>query len=108
MKPLMSEKMLQHENTVHTGTGGRSEENSGLGFKPAFLDFQTQKIYPSRFADGRLARSTADGLPTKWVGTAPLPSALCRKPPHLRIRAQRFFYTRSAAPSRQGRATSEA
>jgi hypothetical protein len=64
----MSEKQLQHENVVHTGTGGRSQESSGLGFKPAFLDFQTQKIYPSRFADGRLAPfHLLDGLPDEVV-----------------------------------------
>jgi hypothetical protein len=64
----MSEKQLQHENAVHTGTGGRSQESTGLGFKPAFLDFQTQKIYPSRFADGRLAPfHLLDGLPDEVV-----------------------------------------
>jgi len=26
-----------------------------LGFSPAFLDFQTFSVYPSRFADGALA-----------------------------------------------------
>jgi hypothetical protein len=108
----MSEKQLQHENVVHTGSGGRSQENSGLGFKPAFLDFQTQKIYPSRFADGRLAPfHLLDGLPDEVVvdratsgrvvtAKATLISGFVRNG---------FFYTRAAA-ARAARewATSEA
>jgi hypothetical protein len=96
----MSEKQLQHENVVHTGSGGRSQENSGLGFNPAFLDFQTQKIYPSRFADGRLAPfHLLDGLPDEVVvdratsgrvvtAKATLISGFVRNG---------FFYTRAAA-----------
>lgn len=100
MKPVMSEKQLQHENAAHFGTGGRSQENSGLGFKPAFLDFQTQKVYPSRFADGRLAPfHLLDGLPDEVVvdraasgrvvtAKATLISGFVRNG---------FFYTRAAA-----------
>jgi hypothetical protein len=108
----MSEKQLQHENVVHTGSGGRSQENSGLGFKPAFLDFPTQKVYPSRFADGRLAPfHLLDGLPDEVVvdraasgrvvtAKATLISGFVRNG---------FFYTRAAA-ARAARewATSEA
>ena len=36
MKPLSTER-LHEENRVHARTGGRSEDNCGLGFKPAFL-----------------------------------------------------------------------
>ena len=68
MKRLMSEQLLKRENQVHAGTGGRSQENAGLGFKPAFFDFATQTIYPSRFADGRLAPfHILDGLPEEVV-----------------------------------------
>lgn len=100
MKPVMTEKQLQHENVVHAGTGGRSQENSGLGFKPAFLDFATQRIYPSRFADGRLAPfHLLDGLPDEVVvdraasgrvvtAKATLISGFVRNG---------FFYTRAAA-----------
>lgn len=111
MKHLMSEKQLQHENVMHTGSGGRSQENSGLGFKPAFLDFQTQKIYPSRFADGRLAPfHLLDGLPDEVVvdraacgrvvtAKATLISGFVRNG---------FFYTRaSAARAAREWATSE-
>ena len=100
MKRLMTETELKRENTVHVGTGGRSQENSGLGFRPAFFDFATQRIYPSRFADGRLAPfHLLDGLPDEVVvdrsangrvvaAKATLISGFVR---------DGFFYTRTAA-----------
>lgn len=96
----MNAEILRRENIVHTGTGGRSEENSGLGFRPAFFDFATQTIYPSRFADGRLAPfHLLDGLPEEVVidrtasgrvvaAKATLISGFVRNG---------FFYTRAAA-----------
>jgi len=100
VKRLVNTEMLRRENVVHTGTGGRSEENAGLGFKPAFLDFATQIIYPSRFADGRLAPfHLLDGLPEEVV---------IDRTPNGRVIAAKatlisgfvrngFFYTRTAA-----------
>lgn len=68
MKRVMNEQALRHENILHLGTGGRSEENAGLGFRPAFYDFATQKIYPSLFANGRPAPChLLDGLPDELV-----------------------------------------
>ena len=64
----MTEVLLRQENLEHLGTGGRSQENARLGFEPAFYDFATQKIYPSRFADGRPAPvHVLDGLPEEVV-----------------------------------------
>jgi hypothetical protein len=100
VKPLMSEKQLQHENVVHTGTGGRSQDNSGLGFKPAFLDFATQRIYPSRFADGRLAPfHLLDGLPDEVVVDRSLSGRVVTAKATLISGFVRngFFYTRAAA-----------
>ncbi len=58
-----------------------------LGFRPAFLDCATMRIYPSRFADGRPApihdRST---LPDKLKATV-VPG----------FERGGFFYTRRAA-----------
>lgn len=100
MRYPMSEAALRRENLTHAGSGGRSEENAGLGFRPAFLDFATQRIYPSRFADGRPAPfHLLDGLPAEVVmdraatgrviaAKATLVSGFVRKG---------FFYTRSAA-----------
>ena len=68
MKRLLTQELLREENVRHLGTGGRSEENAGLGFHPAFYDFATQKIYASRFADGRPAPChLLDGLPDEVV-----------------------------------------
>jgi hypothetical protein len=100
VKRLMNPELLRRENTFHIGTGGRSQENTSLGFRPAFLDFATQTIYPSRFADGRLAPfHLLDGLPDEVVvdrlacgrvtaAKATLISGFVRNG---------FFYTRTAA-----------
>lgn len=100
MKSLMSEEVLKQENGIHRGTGGRSPENRDLGFRPAFLDFETQIVYPSRFADGRPAPvHVLDGLPEEVIvdrtangrvvaAKASLISGFVRNG---------FFYTRSAA-----------
>lgn len=100
MKRVMTEKQLTRENAVHLGTGGRSQENSGLGFRPAFYDFATQRIYPSRFADGRLAPfHLLDGLPDEVVADrASNGRVVCAKATLISgFVRDGFFYTRSAA-----------
>ena len=100
MKPLMSEKQLQAENVSHAGSGGRSQENAGLGFRPAFLDFETQKVYPSRFADGRLAPfHLLDGLPDEVVvDRSTSGRVVCAKATLISgFLRNGFFYTRAAA-----------
>jgi hypothetical protein len=100
MRPFMTVKQLQDENVRHAGTGGVSRGNANLGFSPAFMDFETQKIYPSRFSDGRLAPlHILDGLPDEVV--------VDRAPSGRVVRAKAtlisgfvregFFYTRAAA-----------
>jgi hypothetical protein len=70
MNMAMSEQVLQRENVEFHGTGGRSQENRSLGFRPAFLDADTTTIYPSRFADGSPAPfHLLDGLPPEVVLT---------------------------------------
>jgi hypothetical protein len=100
MKRLMNAEVLKRENQVHAGTGGRSQGNAGLGFKPAFLDFATQAIYPSRFADGRLAPfHILDGLPEEVVVDR-LPSGRVIAAKATLISGfvrNGFFYTRAAA-----------
>ncbi len=100
MKRLMNAGRLRRENLVHSGTGGRSEENSGLGFWPAFLDFATQTIYRSRFADGRLAPfHLLDGLPDEVVvDRAPSGRVIAAKATLISGFVRNgFFYTRTAA-----------
>lgn len=64
MSTAMSPLSLQRENHEFRNTGGRSEENRPLGFRPAFKDLASGCIYESRFADGRPAPfHLLDGLP---------------------------------------------
>lgn len=97
---MMSEELLKRENERHAGTGGRSQENRDLGFRPAFLDFETQIIYPSRFADGRPAPvHMLDGLPDDViVDRTPTGRVVCAKASLISGFVRNgFFYTRTAA-----------
>lgn len=68
MAMLLTECGLRRESRAHEGTGGRSEENGGYGFEPAFFDTETCRVYRSRFADGRPAPChLLDGLPGEVV-----------------------------------------
>jgi hypothetical protein len=100
VKPLMSEKQLYLENLQHAGNGGRSQESRRLGFTPAFLDFETQKVYPARFADGRAAPChVLDGLPDEVVmDRAPSGRVVTAKATLMSGFVRNgFFYTRAAA-----------
>lgn len=100
MKRVMNEKRLKHENRAHAASGGRSQANSSLGFRPAFLDFATQAIYPSRFADGRPAPlHLLDGLPNEVVVIrAPSGRVIAAKATLIAgFERNGFFYTRTAA-----------
>ncbi len=56
------------ESRRHRGSGGRSEENADLGFRPAFRDDATGEVYASCFVDGRPAPlHLYDGLPDDVV-----------------------------------------
>jgi len=60
--------LLDHENQRFGGTGGVSSHNRKAGFRPAFLDRATGRIFPSRFANGTLAPlHLLDGLPEELV-----------------------------------------
>lgn len=100
MKPMMSEQRIQQENREHAGTGGRSQENADLGFRPAFLDFETQTIYLSRFANGRPAPfHLLDGLPDDVVvDRTPQGRVVAAKATLISGFVRNgFFYTRTAA-----------
>jgi hypothetical protein len=61
---------LAEENYRHQGTAGVSADGRALGFRPAFLDQATGIVFPSRYADGRLAPfHVLDGLPRPLVVT---------------------------------------
>lgn len=68
MQERLSSTVLRGQNQRFQGTGGRSEENRGLGFRPAFMDTDTRAIYASCFADGRPAPfHLIDGLPDALI-----------------------------------------
>lgn len=68
MNTCLARERLADENARFAGTGGVSGENEDSGFSPAFCDTLTQRIYPSRLADGRAAPYHAiDGLPAEVV-----------------------------------------
>ena len=56
------------ESNLHRGSGGRSEDNADLGFRPAFRDADTGTVYSSCFFDGSPAPvHLFDGLPDDVV-----------------------------------------
>lgn len=70
MSPQLNTVVLERQNVEFSGTGGRSQENQGRGFRPAFMDVMTRVVYRSRFADGRLAPChLLDGLPDEVVAS---------------------------------------
>jgi len=68
MAQVMSEQLLQRENNAYRETGGISPRSRGYGFRPAFLDTETQVVYPCRFANGQPAPfHSLEGLPDAVV-----------------------------------------
>ena len=55
MTQTMTEGVLRQENVVFRGTGGISQENHRVGFRPAFLDSDTGIVYASCYANGEPA-----------------------------------------------------
>ncbi|MCB1909879.1 MAG: hypothetical protein KDH15_21170 [Rhodocyclaceae bacterium] len=64
----MTNSTLGLENRTFHGTGGVSAGNREEGFRPAFRDAQTGRVYASRFASGQPAPfHLLDGLPDELV-----------------------------------------
>lgn len=62
----LSAAVLRDQNRCFLNTGGRSQENGSEGFRPAYHDTDTGKIYLSCFADGRPAPiHLLEGLPAE-------------------------------------------
>jgi len=66
--PGLTPLTLADEKARWHGSSGCSAGNRGLGFRPAFLDSETGRVYLSAFADGRPAPvHLLDGLPQSLV-----------------------------------------
>lgn len=100
VKRLLNDDTLRQENALHGGTGGCSQGNAGLGFRPAFFDYATHTIHLSRFANGRTAPfHLLDGLPDEAVAIRSNTGRVIAAKATLISGFERngFFYTRSAA-----------
>lgn len=68
MPTAMSTDRLTAENRRYRDSGGVSRNNRCAGFRPAFKDHETGRVYPSCNADGTLAPfHRLDGLPSELV-----------------------------------------
>jgi hypothetical protein len=68
MNLAMTQQVLRLETSNFLGTGGVSAGNRSDGFRPAFLDTDTNTAYLSRFSDGHPAPfHLLDGLPDELV-----------------------------------------
>ena len=64
----LTHQLLHLQNPVFRGSGGVSDENRSLGFRPAFYDMETGQVHPSCFANGVSApMHLLDGLPAELV-----------------------------------------
>ena len=97
---LLNVQSLRRESERNRGTGGASHGNARFGFKPAFFDYATHTIYPSRHRDGREAAfHLLDGLPDAAVAIRSADGRVVAAKATIISGFERngFFYTRSAA-----------
>jgi hypothetical protein len=68
MSRAMTQQILRLETARFLGTGGVSAGNRRNGFRPTFMDTDTNTIYASCFSDGQAAPfHLLDGLPDELV-----------------------------------------
>lgn len=68
MKHLMSCDVPTATLVMQAGIDRHREELQALGFRPAFFDYATCTLHPSRHADGSPAQvHVLDGLPDEMV-----------------------------------------
>jgi hypothetical protein len=64
----MTPRTLEQENREYGGRGGISPENGSLGFRPAFMDLETGRVFASCFESGCPAMvHVIEGLPEDLV-----------------------------------------
>ena len=68
MSAPMTRHQIERDNQRFQGTGGISQNNQALAFRPAFRDCDTGRVELSRFATGVPApMHLLCGLPEDWV-----------------------------------------
>lgn len=68
MPRALTVEYLQRENTSFQGSGGVSDCNRELGFRPAFMDMDTGRVYVSCSREGLPAPyHRLDGLPEELI-----------------------------------------
>ncbi len=100
MKELTSRRCLEEENASQADASPGSAENADVGFRAAFFDYASQKLYLSRFADGGIAPvHMLDGLPEEVVvDRAPAGRVLAVRASLVAgFERHGLFYTRKAA-----------
>lgn len=100
VKPVLVVKGQQKESVGRAVSVRRSRHIPVLRFQAAFLDFGTQAIHPSRYADGRPAPlHVLDGLPDHLVVDRAIDGRVVAAKASLIEGFVRngFFYTRRAA-----------
>lgn len=101
MHATSSPATLRGENRRYLGSGARSPENRAAGFRPAFRDSETGRVYESRFGDGSPAPChLLDGLPEDLVLARDDGGRVRRVKPSLEsgfLRECRFFTRDEAA-----------
>jgi hypothetical protein len=96
----LNAQTLRRENSDHAGTGGVSQSNACIGFRPAFFCYATHTIYPSRFRDGRPAPfHVLEGLPDEAIAIRSDDGRVLAAKATLISGFERngYFFTRSAA-----------
>ena len=101
MAQALSARGLERERRAYRQTGGVSEHNRQQGFRPAFRDLNTGRVYPSCRADGELAGfHCLDGLPEELVLSRDARGGVCGVKPGVEsgfVRDGRFFTREEAA-----------
>ena len=95
-----SNQHLRAENHIFQNTGGVSQNNCQCGFKPAFRDSETRRIYRSCFANGHPAPlHLLDGLPDELAPSRNDKGhiAAVRKSVEAGFLRDKCFYTRAQA-----------
>ena len=65
---ILTPEELGRQRARHQGSGGSSQENQAIGFRPAFLDTCSGRVFQSLTVDGQAAPlHLLDGLPDHWI-----------------------------------------